>query len=238
MKCHLCLEDKKLIKAHIIPESFFLPLKSGKRVPELHTNTNGVYPRRAPVGIYDTSILCSNCDNTIGDWDNYAQQLLLKEFNEDLAIYDSSKKVAYKIDNFDYEKLKLFFISVLWRASISNHYFFKRVKLGPYESIARKMILKKESGSSEDFSVVIAKFSEPDITSILDPHKDKYDGVNFYRFYMTGFVIYIKVDKRKTPKFLDKFYIRKCEPIWILLRDLHKSKDGKIMKDIAIKALR
>jgi hypothetical protein len=162
----------------------------------------------------------------------------LKEFNEDLAVYDGSKKVAYKIDSFDYEKLKLFFISVLWRASISSHYFFKRVKLGPYESVARKMILENEPGSAEDFSVVIAKFSEPNVTGILDPHKDKYDGVNFYRFYMTGFVIYVKVDKRNTPEFLKKFYIRKSKPIWILLRDLYKSKDGKIMKDIAIKGLR
>ena len=238
MKCHLCLEDRKLIKAHIIPESFFLPLRFGKRAPEIHTNIDGEHPKRSPVGIYDTLILCSKCDNTIGDWDNYAQQLLLKEFNEDLAVYDGSKKVAYKIDSFDYEKLKLFFISVLWRASISNHYFFKRVKLGPYESIARKMILENEPGSAEDFSVVIAKFSEPNVTGILDPHKDRYDGVNFYRFYMTGFVIYVKVDKRNTPEFLEKFYIRKSKPIWILLRDLYKSKDGKIMKDIAIKGLR
>jgi hypothetical protein len=238
MKCHLCLEDKKLIKAHIIPESFFLPLRFGKRAPEIHTNIDGKHSKRSPVGIYDTSILCSECANTIGDWDNYAQQLLLKEFNEDLAVYDGSKKVAYKIDSFDYEKLKLFFISVLWRASISSHYFFKRVKLGPYESVARKMILENEPGSAEDFSVVIAKFSEPNVTGILDPHKDKYDGVNFYRFYMTGFVIYVKVDKRNTPEFLKKFYIRKSKPIWILLRDLYKSKDGKIMKDIAIKGLR
>ncbi len=52
-------------------------------------------------------------------------------------------------------------------------------------------------------------------------------GINFYRFYMTGFVIYIKVDKRETPQFLKNFYIRENQPICILLRDLHNSKDGK-----------
>ncbi len=238
MKCHLCTADHKLIKAHIIPESFFRPLRSGKRVPELHSNIEVEYPKKSPVGIYDTSILCSKCDNFIGNWDNYAQQLLLKDFNEDLAVYDGSKKVAYKIDTFDYKKLKLFFLSVLWRASISSQPFYKRINLGPYECIIREMILKETPGAEEYFSVVLAKFSDPNVTGILDPHKDKFDGVNFYRFYMTGFVIYIKVDKRSVPQFMKNIYMRKGHPLWIILRDLHKSKDGMIMKDIAIKSLK
>jgi hypothetical protein len=205
-------------------------------VPEIHSNIEGEYPKRAPIGIYDTSILCEKCDKAIGVWDNYAQQLLLKDFGEDLAVYHGLKKVAYKIDAFDYEKFKLFFISLLWRASISSQYFYKRVILGTYESVLREMILRNNPGAPEDFPVVIAKFSDPKVTGMLDPHKDNFDGITFYRFYMTGFVIYIKVDKRKMPEFLEPLYIRKGQPIWIILRDLHKSKDVKIMKDIVIKA--
>lgn len=235
MKCHLCLQKKKLIKAHIIPESFFLPLRDGKKAPKILSNIEGEHPRRSLIGIYDTSILCSGCDNVISDWDNYAQDLLLKKFSENLSVYNGTRKVAYKIDKFDYKKLKLFFISVLWRASISRQSFFKRIKLGPYESLARKMILEKNPGSSEDFAVIVAKFSDPIVTAILDPHMDKFDGVNFCRIYMTGFVIYVKVDKRKTPEFLKNYKIRENGPIYIILRDLHKSRDGKIIKDITTK---
>jgi len=238
MKCRLCLEHRKLIKAHIIPESFFLPLRSGKKVPEIHSNIECEYPKKTPIGIYDTSILCSKCDKAIGVWDNYAQQLLLKDFGEDLAVYHGSKKVAYTIDAFDYDKLKLFFISVLWRASISDQYFYKRVNLGAYESVLREMILSNNPGAPEDFPVVIAKFDDPNVTGMLDPHKDNFDGINFYRFYMTGFVIYVKVDKGKMPEFLEPFYIRRGQPVWIILRDLHKSKDGRIMKNIMTKGLR
>jgi hypothetical protein len=238
MKCRLCLEHRKLIKAHIIPESFFLPLRSGKRVPEIHSDIEGKYPKKTPIGIYDTSILCSKCDKAIGVWDNYAQQLFLKDFAEDLAVYYGSKKVAYKIDAFDYDKLKLFFISVLWRASISDQYFYKRVNIGAYESVLREMILSNNPGAPEDFPVVIAKFGDPNVTGMLDPHKDNFDGINFYRFYITGFVIYVKVDKGKMPEFLEPFYIRRGQPIWIILRDLHRSKDGKIMKNIMTKGMR
>ena len=238
MKCHLCLEERKLIKAHIIPESFFLPLRSGKKAPEIHSNIDGEYPKKSPIGIYDKSILCSKCDGLMGDWDNYAQQLLLKDFSEDIAIHNGAKKAAYKIETFNYSKLKLFFISILWRASVSSHYFYSRVKLGPYQNMAREMILKKDPGSAEDFSVLVAKFSDPNVTGILDPHIDRFDGINFYRFYMTGFVIYIKVDKRSAPEFMKQLLIREGNPLWIILRDLHKSKDGQIMKQIAANALR
>lgn len=238
MKCHLCCREKKLIKAHIIPEKFFTPLRSEKKSPILCSNTAGKYPKRSPIGIYDSAILCSKCDNYIGIWDNYAQQLLLKKFDESLAVYQGTDKLFYKINSFDYEKLKLFFISVLWRAAISNHIFFKRIKLGPYQDEIKEMILNGDPGTPEKYPVVIAKFREPNMTAFLDPHNDKFDGINFYRFYMTGFVIYIKVDKRETPQFLKDFYIRENQPICILLRDLHNSKDGKIIIDIAKQNLR
>ncbi len=238
MKCHLCLEERKLIKSHGIPKSFFLPLRPGKRIPKIYSNTPGVYPKKSPIGIYDKSILCSECDNLIGKWDNYAQQLLLKDFTEDLAVLHGTDKVAYKIDSFNYHKLKLFFVSVLWRASISKHYFYKRIRLGPYQSIARKMIIENDPSSAKTFSVVISKFSDPKFTGILDPHLDRIDGIKFYRFYMTGFVVYIKVDKRNIPDFMKKFYIREGHPLWVILRDLHKSNDLQIMKQIAVNSLR
>ncbi|MFC1818244.1 hypothetical protein ACFL0B_04000 [Thermodesulfobacteriota bacterium] len=233
MICHLCLEEKKLINAHIIPKSFFIPLRSENIAPKIHSNTKGEYPQKTQTGIYDNSILCAECDGIIGVWDNYAQQLLLKDFTEKQAVYSGGNKAAYKIDDFDYHKLKLFFISVLWRASISNHKFYNRVILGPYEEEARNMILANEPGPEDDFAVVVAKFSDPEFKGMLDPHLDRYENINFYRFYMTGFVVYIKVDKRNTPEFMNRFKISNGYPLWIILRDLHESKDGDLFKKMA-----
>jgi hypothetical protein len=54
MKCKLCGVDKKLVKAHIIPEAFFKPLRSGKNAPLLIRP--GDYVKRAPIGVYDKTI--------------------------------------------------------------------------------------------------------------------------------------------------------------------------------------
>ena len=141
----------------------------------------------------------------------------------------------YTIKDFDYKLLKLFFISMLWRASITSHECFERISTGPFEEKLRSLILSNNPGDEDDFSVILAKFSNPDLKFILDPHQDRFDHINYCRFYLTGFVAYIKVDKRKCVGFLEMFKIKKDEPILVILRDLHGSKDGDVMKEIATK---
>ncbi|HOF77225.1 MAG TPA: hypothetical protein PL134_09035 [Smithellaceae bacterium] len=238
MNCKLCGENKKLIKAHIIPAAFFRPLSTTNKAPEIFSNTNGVFPKRSPTGIYDKDILCEQCDRCIGLWDDYANKILIQNFSEKCAVYHKGIKVAYKIDNYDYKKLKLFFISLLWRALISEREFYKRINISSHEQNLKDMIINKNPGGSYNYAVALAKFSDPKIAVMLDPHKTRFDGINYCQFYLTGFVAYIKTDKRNPPDFLKEFCLKERPPFWIILRDLNNSKDGKIIKDIILKATR
>lgn len=238
MICKLCGEDRKLVKAHIIPEGFFRPLRLGSTVPELHSNTNGVFPKKSPIGVYDKNILCDKCDKYIGLWDDYAHKLLIQNFSEQFAVYERDTKVAYKINDYDYKKLKMFFISVLWRASISSQQFYQRIKIGSHEQIIKEMIINDDPGDPYDYAVSLAKFIDPEVKGMLDPHKTKFDGINYCQFYITGFVLYIKTDKRNPPDFLKELCLKKDPPFWIILRDINNSKDGKIIKDIVLKAVK
>jgi len=235
MTCQLCGKDKKLIKSHIIPKGFFKPMQLENKAALLYTNTENVHPKRSPIGFYDKNILCKECDAKLGVWDEYAQKLLLHSFNEDKAVYNGKDKVYYTIRDFDYKLLKLFFISMLWRASITSHKCFNRISTGPFEEKLKNFILSNSPGGEEEFPVTLAKFSNPDFKFVLDPHQDKFDHINYYRFYLTGFVAYIKVDKRNSVGLHKIFRIKKDEPILIILRDLHGSKDGDVMKEIASK---
>ncbi len=236
MICKLCGEDRKLIKAHIIPEGFFRPLRLGSTSLEIHSNTNGVFPKKSPIGVYDKNILCEKCDKYIGLWDDYAHRLLIQNFSDKFAVYEGNSKVAYKINIYDYKKLKLFFISVLWRASISSQPFYKKIEIGIHEQILKKMIIDDDPGDPYDYAVSLAKFIDPAIIAMLDPHRTKFDGINYCQFYITGFVLYIKTDKRNPPDFLKKLCLKKDQPFWIILRDVNESNDGKIMKNIALRA--
>jgi hypothetical protein len=236
-QCRLCLREKKLIKAHIIPEGFFRPLRAGNQAPEMHTNSRGKYPKRMPVGVYDPSLLCSECDQKMEPWDNYAQELLLHQFSDAQVLQSNQQQVGWRIESFDYQRLKLFFVSLLWRASVSQHEFYKRISVGPFESRLRTMILNEEPGDSQDFAVLLGRFDQPWFTAMLDPHPEKFKGVSFCRFYLTGFVAIVKVDQRPTPSPFSNYRMQESAPLIIILRNLKNSTDGLVLRKLAEDAL-
>ena len=86
------------------------------------TNKEGEQKKRLPIVVYDKTIVCKNCENIWAEWDNYAQQLLVATPLNGQPYYIGSKQICYVVHDYDYRKLKLFFISVLWR-----HPFLARI---------------------------------------------------------------------------------------------------------------
>lgn len=132
--CKLCAQDRKLIKAHIVPRALYDPLLEEGSPLQLYSTEEGAFPKRSPQGIYDTNILCCACDNRIGVWDNVAQKLLLaplSEHGDPQALMANMAKGLFEVVNIDYHGLKLFFISLLWWAHVTTQPFFAKVRLGP-----------------------------------------------------------------------------------------------------------
>lgn len=232
MKCKFCGNESKLIKAHIIPASFFRRIQQGEKALEMITNRAGEYTKKAPIGVYDQTIVCRNCESIWQEWDNYAQTLLADEPLNGRVRYHNNKKICYVVDNFEYKNLKLFFISMLWRASVSNDPFFSRISLGRFEDVAKQHISNSDPGNAEDFSIMLAKFDHPLAKSTLDPHDDKYSGVNFFRFYLASYIAYIKVDDKPTPVPFSQFAMSENRPLYIVCRDFTKSKELNLMKEL------
>ena len=221
-----------MIDAHVIPAGFFRRLRTDEHVPRLLTNSvTDPHPKRSPVGVYDRAIVCGDCERTFGPWDDYAQQLLSTE-TPFSRITHGERVIGYEIEEWDYERLKLFFVSLLWRASVSSHAFYSRVSLGPWESTAREMIRDADPGSAETFCVTLAKFDETWGDSILDPHRAKWSGVNYVQFYLGGFVAYIKVDRRAPPEPFSKFVVAPNARLRIIGRDMVASPEMRVLKDI------
>lgn len=236
MDCRYCGKETNLVNAHVIPEGFFRRLRNGQDPPRLLTNKANEYPKKAPVGVYDTNILCEKCEPLFGDWDNYAQQFLTEQRPPGEVIYSEGQRVAYKVQKYDYAKLKLFFLSLIWRASVSEHPFYNRIKLGPFEKAAKDLIERCEPGSEHEFGVTLAKFDHPLGTAILNPHPEKREGINYCRFYLGSYVAYIKMDKRISPKPLGDFLLTPRPPLYIICRNLEKSKELPLMRKIALSA--
>lgn len=236
MTCQYCGENKKLVKAHVIPEGFFRRLREGQDPPRLLSNKKNEYPQKTPIGVYDKNILCEECERRFDVWDMYAQELLRDEPKNGSLLMKEDQIVGWEVPNFNYKLLKLFFVSLLWRASVSSHKVYSKIKIGPYETVAKRLIDKDDPGSPDDFSVLLAKFVHPLGIVIFDPFSSKFEGVNCCTFYLGGYVAYLKTDKRPFPEPLSHFIMRPDKPLIIVKRDFEKSKELPLMINIASSA--
>ena len=230
VECKLCGHDKKLVEAHVIPRSFHEPLKEGGQTPIIITSKPGVYPKRSHIGVYDKEIVCEECEAIFSPWDDYGHEFLTQKLEDARYLVSNGEKLAYNFGLCDCDKLKLFFLSVLWRAGVSKQQLFNKVQLGQFEEKLRQVVLSKDAGGVGDFSVALSKFDAPaNQTGILNPDRTKYEGVNHYRLYLGGYMAIIKVSSQPPPKCFDGLYIAPNQNVFCLIRDFKKSKEFMAM---------
>lgn len=189
--CKLCGEEKPLVKAHIIPKSMY-PLDDKRREPLLRVpSAPDAPPERSWIGEYDAALVCAQCESTFHPWDDYAIGVFRTEPQEDDYVKVDGEPGAYTLKAYDYAKLKLFFVSLLWRASESSRPFFEHVNVGrEHATRLREMILDKDPGDPDEYSVFIVRLIHHDDAhkSVISPHKQRWghDRVTFWRFYLAG----------------------------------------------------
>jgi hypothetical protein len=230
--CRFCGHDKKLVKAHIIPEGFFRSLRQGKDMPRLLSSSRHAHPKKIPIGVYDTEILCETCERLFQHWDQYGQEFFARKHRDWKPLSIHGHRI-YEIHDYDYASLKLFFVSILWRASVSGQDFFKRVNLGPLEDTAKRLIAEATPGSADDFSVLLAVFDAPVANPFLSPALLAWAQIRHYRFYLGSYVAYIKADDGRTPKPLHDFILKETPPLYVFCRNLRGSVELPLMKKMA-----
>lgn len=227
VNCKGCGQNNKLIDAHIIPKSFWMNLRASDNHLVIVSSNPNARKGRTFKGEYDTEILCAQCDKVMEKYDDYGKKLLLDGFSSFTELTKEGKIYGWEIEDYDYLKLKLFFLSILWRSSITSRKFFKAVNLGALESHVKKLIWQGKD-DSKHFSCVISKFipSYDETTlekTILDPVNTEIDGLNCYRFYLGGYIIWIKVDPTETGDGIFKLQIRENQKAVVVARDFSKS---------------
>jgi len=210
-QCTLCNIQTKFVDAHIIPKWAYRYLypedKEAKKKSLIFVSKE--QPVKRPIGIYDSNILCAECDKILGKLDEYGKVVLLdKKF-----IKYKNTDYIYFLETVDVNKLKLFLLSILWRSSISKRKEFNRINIGPYEEKIRNiLILQKENKTKQiiDYDFIITKFEDGDFPNINQkniqiPRCEKIDSVNMGVIYFPrGIKVYVKVDQRPFPSNLQK----------------------------------
>jgi hypothetical protein len=185
--CALCLKKRKLCRSHIIPEFFYKPIYDGPLRQFFVISTDPkepTYPRQ--IGFRER-LLCEECDRQrLGRVEDYSSKVLYG--GVEIGVIPVSGMI--KIEGLDYAKFKLFTMSLIWRASVTNLSHFSCVNIQPYDKTIRRMLLNGIPGEEYEFGCSI--MGSPEIFGlsqkiIMPPNIEvNHGGVRYYSFVLGG----------------------------------------------------
>jgi hypothetical protein len=221
-RCRFCEQDKvALAKAHVIPRSFFKRVRGkAKYSTELRASKKAVTEKFQQAGHYDCEILCEDCERKFTPYDTHGFSVFTKVFeNQNIYRDPNGFECAYLLPNVDFRLLKLFVLSVLWRASVSRLHFYRNVDLGQrHEDKIKSLIASDTIEHADDYQLVSShQKGHPYPKVILEPWKRRVEHVNYVQFYLPDVQILVKVDKRPLPDFLRKIMVTPKPPHYMVL---------------------
>lgn len=183
MKCRLCQDEMELRDSHIVPAFFrddsgslFPTGGSGKPQPFTqitHTHPgkrfaskqHGYWEKR--LGMIER-LLCHDCEQKFSGWEDYAKRF----------FYGGSKPLRIQLPPSqevfiaDYSKMKLFQLSLLWRASQAKGELYASVKLSDQDNERlRQMLLNGDPGESHEYCCGMSRLVvSSKIQESLDSH--------------------------------------------------------------------
>ena len=125
--CRLCLMRKPLCDSHALPDSLFkyiLRKNSGKAIVIVDDATT---PARNTSDTWDTELLCKDCERKLNlAYDAYGMGVFRGHLGSVVVHQDGVDLLRV-----DRRRLRMFFLSVLWRVSVSSHPNYSNINL-PY----------------------------------------------------------------------------------------------------------
>lgn len=196
--CLLCGKSEELVKiSHIIPKCMYKGMENDKNKIGVSILKNNIKTESEIEHRYfDKYILCLDCERVkLSQLDNYGNRVLFGDQNTN----DLFKSTAFEylnakvcvIENFDNLKLKLFLLSILWRAHISRHIFFDNINLYARAEIIRQAILSNDLKSCEDVKISIfgLMFNRNKLMkAIPKPRHIVSESIDVYSFMIYGIV--------------------------------------------------
>lgn len=200
MKCGLCQQEvAKLSRSHIIPRAvmmygrkkdskeplLLMPADQEKRVVR---NQSGIY----------SEIVCPVCEASFQRGDDALIELCRNHDKGVRPRADDGSLLGVRVyPDLDNHVVHRALLTTMYRAHLSPHDLFKHVNLGNYHAERlRQILLSAEPTDLSDYQAVLRVVQTIDGSVSASPFRQKWDGVNAYRFYFPHITAFIKVDRQ------------------------------------------
>lgn len=211
--CKLTLSFGPFVDSHIIPLALTRLSRTGEKYVEAGI---GLGLKRRSNSWYDRTLVTRQGEDILADIDSQAIKELRAHRlvwsgwqaeqhlqSDDIHYIDGTP--IYRLIKFEQsEVLRIFFLSLLWRAAASTRPEFEAIILqdSALEDL-RNRILNQEAGSAKDFPIqlfqIISRGVEHNRVPLLerkpviDINGSTYEDVTYVRFYFDGLVAHIHI---------------------------------------------
>ena len=210
-RCPLCLEDKELVRSHLIPQAIYDYCRTVDSEPVLMTSRIVMQTSRQ----VRHPLLCRSCEDVLNKGgETWLLPLLAtidKKFplldiiersdpdvvDGELRMHAASRNPAIQID-----KLIHFIMGVFWKASIHSWEGGSktpRIEFGPYGESVRTFLLG-ETPFPKNMGLVLGVLPrEKALVSFSLPYRNLERGFHGFTFYIPGIVCVLNVGKKLGP---------------------------------------
>jgi phage pi2 protein 07 len=145
-KCRLCNNTGQLCNSHILPKFIYKKIK-GRKTDFLVLSDDPEKRKYKSQKEYREYLLCANCEKKLNRYETYICNVLYNS----KKFYDKDGEIV-KVYNIDYNKFKLFQLSILWRGSVTSSPVFEngKINIGDEENI-RQMLLNENPGDEFEY---------------------------------------------------------------------------------------
>ena len=156
--CRLCGEFKPLEYSHILPEFIYKPLYDGKH-EFVSVTVDGTAVEDEHDKGYREWLLCRSCEDMFSTWEDHGARVLSTAVPR---VRGATPGEIIRVAA-DYEKLKLFQMSLLWRATVASEPTFCSAGAPEFEVLLRQLLLMKHAGPVADFPCIAVAPAELDM---------------------------------------------------------------------------
>ena len=164
-------------------------------------------------------LLCHGCEQLFGRYENYAAQVFYGGAN----LLLGRKGKHFSIGGTDYKRLKLFFISLLWRFAVTSVDAFTGTELGPHMERLRTMLLTEDPGLCLTYPCLITAITwkANHIGDLMvGPSRGKFEGHHIWQFVVAGFIFTFFVSSHSPPPAVAPGFLQADGSLLIEVREI------------------
>lgn len=219
MTCAFCDQEKLLRQSHVIPLGIWRLKDNDSGFLEVSTESN-LKPRRINKG-WHQQLLCDDCEKYFGrEFDDFGRNFFAS-VSAATPITLGPNAAYFEFADVDANKLKLFVLSVLWRASVATKEPFAEFKLLPQqEQKLKEMLLHKDAGGTFDFATAIFQYTDDgrNLHRIaVAPRLFRESGcVRYAEIQFNEFACRVNVSNQQDKARFDQVWLTESQPVRII----------------------